>query len=191
MATLATQFKDALSNIEPGEDAKNAADAHMQVSAVLEADERLKGLGVSCFLIGSYGRDVSIRRVKDVDVFARLEKATSALRPGDILDHVTTVLEKAFPCCVERQHRSAKVEFRDYDLCVDIVIARPCIDHPDDHWQIPEKIEDDGRASWVETNPTKMGELKTAANKEFLVARHWRVRSGGQARPPGSPYLGR
>jgi Second Messenger Oligonucleotide or Dinucleotide Synthetase domain len=170
MATLAAQFKDALSNIEPGEDAKNAADAHKQVSTVLEADERLKGLGVSCFLIGSYGRDVSIRRVKDVDVFARLEKATSGLRPGDILDHVTKVLEKAFPGCVERQHRSVKVEFRDYDLCVDIVIARRCIDHPDDHWQIPEKIEDDGRASWVETNPTRMGELKTAANKEFLVA---------------------
>lgn len=57
MATLATQFKDALGNIEPGDDAKNAADAHKQVSAVLEADERLKALGVSCFLIGSYGRD--------------------------------------------------------------------------------------------------------------------------------------
>src|SRR2546429_6277755 len=111
-----------------------------------------------------------IRRVKDVDVFARLERANSELRPGYILDHVTKVLEKAFPGCVKRQHRSVKVEFRDYDLCVDIVIARRCIDHPDDHWQIPEKIEDDGRASWVETNPTEMGELKTAANKEFLVA---------------------
>jgi len=170
MATLATQFKQALGGIEPGDDAKNAADAHKQVSAALEADGRLKNLGVSCFLIGSYGRDVSIKRVKDVDVFARLEKATSILRPGDILDHVTEILEKAFPDCVERQHRSVKVEFPDYDLCVDIVIARPCVDHPDDHWQIPEKIEDDGRASWVETNPTAMGELTTAANKEFLLS---------------------
>lgn len=170
MTTLATQFKQALGSIEPGDDAKNAADAHKQVSAVLEADGRLKNLGVSCFLIGSYGRDVSIKRVKDVDVFVRLKQATSALRPGDILDHVTEVLEKAFQGCVERQHRSVKVEFRDYDLCVDVVIARPCVDHPDDHWQIPEKIEDDGRASWVETNPTEMGELKTAANKEFLLS---------------------
>jgi hypothetical protein len=170
MATLATQFRDALGNIEPGDDARNAAEAHKQVSALLEADERLKALGASCFLIGSYGRDVSIRRVKDVDVFARLEKATSTLRPGNILDHVTKVLEEAFPGCVERQHRSVKVEFPDFDLCVDIVIARPCADHPDEHWQIPEKIEDDGRASWVETNPTKMGELTTAANKKFLVA---------------------
>jgi hypothetical protein len=170
VATLATQFKEALSNIEPEEDAKNAAEAHKQVSDVLEADTRLKGLGISCFLIGSYGRDVSIKRVKDVDVFARLAKATSALRPGSILDHVTAVLEDAFPGCVERQHRSMKVEFSEYDLCVDIVIARPCVDHPEDHWQIPDKIEADGRARWVETNPTEMGTLTTAANKEFMVS---------------------
>jgi hypothetical protein len=170
MSTLATQFTEALGNIEPEEDAKNAAEAHKRVSEVLEADLRLKGLGISCFLIGSYGRDVSIKRVKDVDVFARLAKATSALRPGDILDHVTAVLEEAFPGCVERQRRSVKVEFTEYDLCVDIVIARPCIDHPEDHWQIPEKIEDDGRARWVETNPVEMGKLTSAANKEFMVA---------------------
>lgn len=170
MATLATQFKAALGRIEPEEDAKNAADAHKQVSAALKADDRLKGLGISPFLIGSYGRDVSIKRIKDVDVFARLEKATSSLRPGDILDHVTDVLEDAFPARVERQHRSVKVEFSDYDLSVDVVIARPCVDHPHDHWQIPEKIDEDGRASWVETNPTEMGELTTAANKDFLLS---------------------
>jgi len=170
MATLATQFKKALGDIEPEIDAKNAADAHKQVTAELEADERLRGLGVSPVLIGSYGRDVSIKRVKDVDVFARLTKATATLRPGDILDHVTKVLEKSFPGCVERQHRSVKVEFSDYDLFVDVVIARPCVGHPDDHWQIPEKIEDDDRASWIETNPTRMGELTTAANKELLLS---------------------
>jgi hypothetical protein len=170
MATLATQFKVALSRIEPEEDAKNAADAHRQVTDALEADDRLKKLGISTFLIGSYGRDVSIRRVKDVDVFARLRKATRSLRPGEVLDHVTDVLEAAFPGCVERQHRSVKVDFADYDLSVDVVIARPCVDHPFDHWQIPEKIEEDGRASWVETNPTEMGELTTAANKEFLLS---------------------
>jgi hypothetical protein len=170
MSTLATQFKDALGNIEPEKDAKNAAEAHKQVSDVLEANSRLRGLGISCCLIGSYGRKVSIKRVKDVDVFARLAKATSALRPGDILDHVTAVLEEAFPGCVERQHRSVKVEFTGYDLCIDIVIARPCIDHPEDHWQIPEKIEDDGRARWVETNPVEMGKLTTAANEDFMVA---------------------
>ncbi|RSD10310.1 nucleotidyltransferase domain-containing protein [Amycolatopsis eburnea] len=170
MATLATQFKAALTSIEPQADAQNAAKAHDQVTAALEADDRLAKLGISPVLIGSYGRDVSIKRVKDVDVFARLTKATSTLRPGKILDHVTEVLEEAFPGRVERQHRSVKVEFPDFDLSVDVVIARPCVDHPDEHWQIPQKIEDDGRASWVETNPVEMGELATAANKTFLLS---------------------
>jgi hypothetical protein len=138
------------------------------VVGVLEADDRMSELGVSCVLIGSYGRDVSIKRVKDVDVFARLQQADAFLRPGDILDHVTALLEGEFPDRVERQHRSVKVAFPDDDLCVDVVIARPCVDHVD-HWQIPEKIEDDGRATWVETNPTAMGELTTAANKAFLL----------------------
>ena len=170
MAMLATQFKAALGRIEPKTDAENAAKAHKRVTAALEADDTLKDLGVSTVLIGSYGRDVSIKRVKDVDVFARLKNATSSLQPGKILDHVTDVLEEAFPGCVERQHRSVMVKFPEYDLSVDVVIARPCIHHLDDHWQIPEKIEDDGRASWVETNPTRMGELTTAANKQFLLS---------------------
>jgi hypothetical protein len=107
MATLAMQFKAALGQIEPKEDAENAGKVHQQVSEVLEADDWLTKRGISTFLIGSYGRDVSIRRVKAVDVFARLKKATSSLRPGEILDHVTEVLEEAFPGNVVRQHREA------------------------------------------------------------------------------------
>ena len=114
---------------------------------MLEADSRLIKLGVSTVLIGSYGRQVSIKRVKDVDVFVRLVNATSSLRPGDILDHVTKLLEDAFPGCVERQHRSVKIELEEYDLSVDVVIARPCVDHPDDHWQIPERWGCSGPAS--------------------------------------------
>ncbi|AXB44623.1 nucleotidyltransferase [Amycolatopsis albispora] len=170
MATLATQFDAALRRIEPQTDAQNAADAHKQVSGALEADDRLRELGVSPVLIGSYGRDVSIKRVKDVDVFARLRNATATLRPGEILDHVKDVLGEAFPGQVKRQYRSVEVKFPDYGLSVDVVIARPCVDHPEDHWQIPQKIEDDGRARWVETNPVKMTELKTAANKKFLLS---------------------
>jgi hypothetical protein len=49
---------------------------------------------------------------------------------------------------VERQRRSVTVQFDDFDLVVDVVIARPCVDHADEHWQIPERTEEDGRASW-------------------------------------------
>jgi hypothetical protein len=165
MATLATSFKGALSNIEPRDDATNAKDAHEQVSETLGSDSWLTDLGVNPVLIGSYARDVSIRRVKDVDVFARLEKADSTLRPGRVLDRMEEVLGDEFPQRVERQHRSLKVDFPDYDLSVDVIAARP----HGEHWEIPEKIKDDGNATWVETNPTKMTELKEEANKEFLL----------------------
>lgn len=128
MATLATLFREALSNIEPGDDATNAQQAHKEVSEVLKADDRLRKLGVSPILIGSYARDVSIRRVKDVDVFVRLTDADETLRPGDILQHVIDLLEEHFPGRVTGQHRSAMVEFPDLDLTVDVVIARPCVD---------------------------------------------------------------
>jgi hypothetical protein len=167
VATLATCFRDALSNIEPGDDATNAKGAHEQVSDALRADDWLRQtLGVEPVLIGSYARDVSVRRVKDVDVFARLTKADSGLRPGKTLEHIEALLADEFGDeRVERQYRSIKVEFPEYDLSVDVVPARPC----GDHWEIPEKTEDDTNASWVETNPTKMTDLKTEANAEFLL----------------------
>ncbi|HEX8507894.1 MAG TPA: hypothetical protein VF635_00125 [Propionibacteriaceae bacterium] len=87
-----------------------------------------------------------------------------------MLQHTIDLLEKAFPGRVKAQHRSAIIDFPEFDLSVDVVIARPCVDHPDKHWQIPQKIEDDGRATWVETNPTRMNELRTQANQEFLLS---------------------
>jgi hypothetical protein len=170
MTTLATQFRLAVSCLTPDEDAKSAKTAHTEVRDVLNADTKLQSLGISPILIGSYRRRTSIRRVKDVDVFARLQYATESTRPGKIMDHVGEVLEAAFEGRVLRQHRSFMIDFPDLDLSVDVVIARPCIKHPDnEHWQIPQKIEDDGRASWVETHPDKMTELTQTANKTFLL----------------------
>ena len=67
MATLPTNFRQALHNVQPAEDEKNAADAHDQVSDVLKGDPNLRQLGIDPVLIGSYAREVSIKRVKDVD----------------------------------------------------------------------------------------------------------------------------
>jgi hypothetical protein len=101
-----------------------------------------------------------------VDVFARLTKAGSDLRPGEVMDRFEGVLVDEFgEDRVERQHRSFKVDFPEYDLSVDVVPARPA----GDHWEIPEKTDEDTSASWVETNPTRMTELKTEANAEFLL----------------------
>jgi hypothetical protein len=97
VATLATLFLEALGKIEPGADAKNAQKADKEVSDALKLDERLQKLGVDPILIGSYAPDVSIHRVKDVDVFVRLRNADDSLHPGDILTHTIEVLEDAFP----------------------------------------------------------------------------------------------
>jgi hypothetical protein len=166
MAILPTCFEQALGNIEPGDDATNAKNAHAEVSKILRADPWLKNLGVDPYLIGSYAREVSIRRVKDVDVFARLTKAATSLRPGQALDRLERVLTDAFGADrVERQARSIKVDFPAYDLSVDVVPARPC----GDHWEIPNRPEHVHRAQWVETSPIKLGELTTKTNQTFLL----------------------
>ncbi|MFV8296016.1 SMODS domain-containing nucleotidyltransferase [Mycolicibacterium fortuitum] len=165
MTELAPYFKEALSTIEPDDDKENAATAHAEVRDVLTADEGLQDLGIDPVLIGSYARNVSIKHVKDVDVFARLQDVSDTLAPGAVLDTFEKVLTDEYADRVERQHRSIKVDFPDFGLTVDAVPARPA----EDNWEIPNKPEDMKRAQWVETNPLKLNELTTEANGEFLL----------------------
>lgn len=158
-------FKEVLSTIEPDEDKDNAAVAHAEVRDVLAADDGLTKLGIDPVLIGSYARQVSIKHVKDVDVFARLAKADDNLAPGAALDAFEKVLTDEYDERVERQYRSIKVDFPDFDLTVDAVPARPC----GDNWEIPNKPEDAQRAQWVETNPLNLNKLTTDKNSEFLL----------------------
>ncbi|HKO30432.1 MAG TPA: nucleotidyltransferase [Nitrospiraceae bacterium] len=165
MTELAPYFKEALSTIEPDDDKENAATAHAEVRDVLIADEGLKDLGIDPILIGSYARNVSIKHVKDVDVFARLQDASDTLAPGAVLDAFEKVLTDEYEDRVERQHRSIKVDFPDFNLTVDAVPARPA----GDNWEIPNKPEEMKRAQWVETNPLKLNDLTTEINGEFLL----------------------
>lgn len=156
MAQLSDQFKQARKNVEPVEDAENAAEAHAEVRAVLGSDDELAEWGIDTVLIGSYARHVSIRRVKDVDVFSRLPDLPGDILPDDLLDKIYEVLLNEYGLDrVERQDRSIKVEFAEHDLSVDAVPARP----KDDHWEIPDR---DG--GWEETNPEYLGELTSAMN---------------------------
>ncbi len=73
MAPLTTQFNDAKSNVEPSQQDKNEAPTcHQEVRSALDENLYLCDAGVETVLIGSYRRNVSIRRVKDVDVFCKL-----------------------------------------------------------------------------------------------------------------------
>lgn len=156
MAQLGDQFKQAKQNIEPVKDAEKAAKAHAEVRKVLESDEKLAEWGIDTVLIGSYARHVSIKRVRDVDVFSRLPDLPDTILPGDLLDKLFDVLVEEYGNDrVERQDRSIKVDFPEYDLSVDAVPARP----KGDHWEIPDRA-----GGWEETNPEYLGEITSTMN---------------------------
>ena len=168
MPVLTSQFEAALTNIEPSEDDKtNAPEVHSQVSDALGADAVIAGWGFSAILIGSYKRHVSIRRIKDVDVFGRLIDLPDDVLPSTLLSEFERVLKAAFPAVagklrVKRQSRSLQVSFPEYDgLYVDAVPARPWTrDDGLEAWQLPKR----GEQEWQATNPDELTRLTTEMN---------------------------
>lgn len=158
---MATGFDAAKSNVEPtGEDVANAVSAHSEVRAVLEADATLKGWAIDSVLIGSYTRDVSIRRIKDVDVFCRLSEMPRHVTGDEVLARVERVLVAEYGAgTVKTQARSLKVEIPAWGgLHVDAVPARPA----GKYWEIPD--HDKPGTKWQETNPEEMTRLKSDMN---------------------------
>lgn len=167
MAHLRQQFRDALSSVEPGDDKAHAPEAHQLVRAALEVDATLASYGIDPVLIGSYKRNVSIRRVKDVDVFVRLPDLPDDVTSTDLLDRFFKVLHAEFGYDAEghrrtkRQSRSLQVSFPDFDLYVDAVPARPAADGQ--AWEIPQRGDED---EWVRTNPEALTDLSTRMNSD-------------------------
>jgi len=157
LVALTTQFGTARSNIEPDEDDKSLAPGcHEEVREALQGAESLQELGLHTILIGSYRRKVSIRRVKDVDVFCELPELDSETSAPDLLALFGSVLEDKFHGRLYAQDRSWTIDgFEGTDLQVDVVPAR----RRDDHWEIPKK---DG--GWEETNPDKLRDLTERLN---------------------------
>jgi len=172
MPELTAQFETAFQNIEPTVgDKENAPLAHAAVSEALAGDSVIADWGFKPLLIGSYKRHVSIRRVKDVDVFGRLTDLEDGVKPGALLTEFERVLKKEFPAVgdqlrVRRQARSLQVEFSEYNgLYVDAVPARPWISPTGvDAWQLPKREERDDEQGWQATNPHELTELTTALN---------------------------
>lgn len=161
MAEFVQQFNDACSRVEPTSDDKgNAAAAHKAVRECLEADATLVSYGIDTILIGSYKRQVSIRRVKDVDVFSKLPDVDTGLSSSELLDLFEQALS-GYGDRLDRQDRSICVSFEDeYGLHVDAVPARPA----GDLWEIPERP---ATGPWQVTNPEGLGDASTAMNERF------------------------
>lgn len=162
LAELVSQFEQAASNVEPEtRDKENAAKAHAEVRECLEADADLSAVGIDTVLIGSYKRQVSIRRVKDVDVFSRLPDVDMSISSRDLLQLFADVLKEQYGMRVEKQDRSVKIDFAPYGLHVDAVPARPA----GAYWQIPDRSERGGQ--WQTTNPEGLTELSSAMNDRY------------------------
>jgi hypothetical protein len=167
MAILSGQFTKALESIEPSADDKTSAPkARRRVRDALASADELKGWGLSPILIGSYKRDVSIRRVKDVDVFCRMEDIGDDVAASTVLSKFFKVLDAEFGTDadgndrVKPQARSVTIEFPEYDdLHVDAVPARK---RSDGYWEIPTR---DG--GWQATNPDELTSLKTTMNDTY------------------------
>ena len=159
MPQLAAQFEQAKGNVSPpSDDVSNASEAHTEVRQVLETSADLTNFAIDTILIGSYARHVAIRRIKDVDVFSKLPRVPATIASGRLLGLFHDVLAGEFGCGrVEPQERSIKVDFPDYDLCVDAVPARP----NGSHWAVPDRC-----GGWEETNPELLGSLTTNMNSD-------------------------
>lgn len=162
MAELATQFSKAKSNVEATADDKaNAKAAHTDVRARLEADPILKSYGIDTVLIGSYKRNVAIRRVKDVDILSKLPDIRRDVGPRQLLGYFARVLEQEYGGDrIEAQRRSVKVEFPKLGLAVDVVPARRCLSS--NYIEIPDRA-----GGWQQTNPERLTELTTAMNDRY------------------------
>lgn len=161
---MSTGFDAATTNVEPtSADVENAASAHKEVREALEADPLLNRWGIDSVLIGSYKRHVSIRRIKDVDVFCRLPGIPRHLTGRAALAEVERVLIDTYgSSAVQRQARSLKVEVPAWNgLHVDAVAARPA----GAYWEIPD--HDAPSTTWQLTNPEDMTRLKTEMNERM------------------------
>jgi hypothetical protein len=169
---LTAQFEQALTNIEPTkEDKHNAPLAWAEVGEALADDPVIAGWGFDSLLIGSYKRRVSIRRIKDVDVFGRLWDVEDDVLPSTVLSEFERVLRKAFPpvdgkARVHRQARSLQVGFTEFDgLYVDAVPARPWTSPIGvEAWQLPKREDGDDPQGWQATNPDQLTVITNELN---------------------------
>ena len=169
METLPGQFTDALTRVEVnGTKRARAIAAHLEVRALLETSSRLREWGVETVLIGSYARNTGVYPGNDVDVFTKLTKLDTEASPAGVFELVCDLLTSHYGDRAEPRARSVKIAFSDDGFSIDVV---PAV-HAGEQWAIPAHEREawggsDGR--WVVTDPERLAELTTEANKQPQV----------------------
>lgn len=166
METLSEPFNLALAkiNLNPAKVAK-AKRAHEEVRDVLADDPKLQEYGIESILIGSYGRDVSIRPGHDVDVLAKLHDYDED--PESLYSAVRAPLKKRYGDRLDDTGAHAlSIDFGEDGFAIDVVGATE--DPKSGHWVIPGPDGLGHRTQWEQTDPehlSKLAETRNAAPK--------------------------
>ncbi|HEV8536331.1 MAG TPA: nucleotidyltransferase [Candidatus Limnocylindria bacterium] len=135
-------------------------------------------------LAGSYGRDVAVKMIKDVDVLVVGAAAYLDLPPEKVLrdlERAASTLPKALGMPGEiqliEQRRSVRVHFTEDDFDIDLVPVVP-IDGVEHLLKVPDR----DWSTWVETRPLQYANLVTALNERgdrnlkrlIRALKHWR-----------------
>jgi hypothetical protein len=139
-------------------------------------------------LAGGYGRDVAVKRIRDVDVLVITANAYLDLPPEKVLrelERAAATLPKALGMPGEiqlvEQRRSVRVHLTEDDFDIDLVPVVP-IDDVEHLLKVPDR----DWSRWVETRPVQYANLVTALNesgdrnlKKLIRAfKHWREQQG-------------
>ena len=139
-------------------------------------------------LAGSYGRDVAVKLIKDVDVLVISAAAYLGLPPEKVLrdlERAAATLPKALGMPGEiqliEQRRSVRVHFTEDDFDIDLVPVVP-IDDVEHLLKVPDR----DWSTWVDTRPLQYANLVAALNegghrnlKRLIRAlKHWREHHG-------------
>lgn len=182
MATLRSQFTDALTNVEVNGDKRaRAIEAHSEIQDLLAGDEQLRDWGINTRLIGSYSRQTARYPGKDVDVLVRLGELATDAMPRTVYEQVEAVLVAEYGLVEDggratRQARSIKVDFPDPEDDDETqafgIDAVPAV-RDGDRWAIPTKDRNRWAAStgrWVVTDPERFGDLSSALSQSTFTA---------------------
>lgn len=203
MLTLPNHFKDFLSNIEPDEDRREAAQEYPgQVRDFLQDSDAIDTIDPHSRLVGSYARSTAINHIKDVDILLFIDSAyQEEYETADVLETLFSALQELPDALddegevVKRRHqrRSINVQLEQADFDLDIVpaVVSEDIDEP---IEIPDKDWNE----WVETHPlgyaTRLSKLNQAHNGKVVriikMIKHWRdVHMKQENRRPKSYWL--
>lgn len=154
MSKLESQFKDFLSNIEPGSKAiMYAQKAHEPLRDYLSKDKEFGEYFVASFLYGSYRRRTAVGNIKDVDIVI-LTSFSEKDKPNDVLKKLKSALARYYndPENPEYQRRSIRINDplpdSDTEMTLDVI---PAIIITDD--ETPLKVPDREVGAWVWTHP--------------------------------------